>query len=92
MNNYETLIKSIISQQELIIGPVAVEEANKVLGLHVSSDGVSITLEKDGKEVLGNLVKQYASLFGRVSIEVCKEAVFSSSPSLEKTNLPDILR
>ncbi|MEK7595727.1 MAG: hypothetical protein AAB443_04050 [Patescibacteria group bacterium] len=90
--DYESLVKSIISQQELIIGPVAIEEANKVDGLNVSMDGEVVTLANDGKEILGNLVKQYASLFGRVSIEVCKEAVLSASPSFEKTNLPDILK
>ena len=56
--DYESLVKSIISQQELIIGPVAIEEANKVDGLNVSMDGEVVTLANDGKEILGNLVKQ----------------------------------
>ncbi len=89
--NFEALIKSIISQQELIIGPVAIEEANKVSGLKVSHDLTSISIEGDGKVVLENLVKQYASLFGRVSVEVCKEAILTSA-GVSKENLPDILK
>ena len=81
----------IIKEQELIIGPVAIEEANKVPGLTVSSDGKSITLGGDGKEILEGLVNQYASLFGRVSVEVCKEAVMASASAVSKDLLPDIL-
>ncbi|MBI4091229.1 hypothetical protein HY419_00590 [candidate division WWE3 bacterium] len=89
---YEEIIKSIVLQQELIIGPVAVEEANKVLGLNVSQDGKVVRIEGDGKSVLENLVKQYASLFGRVSIEVCKEAAMSVTKTVPAESLPDILK
>lgn len=91
---YTDLIKSIIAQQELIIGPVAVEEANKVHGLTVSKDGKEITVSEDGKQVLENLVKQYASLFGRVSVEVCKEAIMASvsTSGIQRDTLPDILK
>ncbi|OGC49797.1 hypothetical protein A2716_00330 [candidate division WWE3 bacterium RIFCSPHIGHO2_01_FULL_40_23] len=88
---FENLVKSIISQQELIIGPVAIEEANKVPGLNISSDGKTATITGDGKAVLEGLVKQYASLFGRVSVEVCREAV-SAVVGDQKEILPDILR
>ncbi len=89
--NFEALVKSIISQQELIIGPVAIEEANKVSGLKVSADLSSINIDGDGKVILENLVKQYASLFGRVSVEVCREAVLASS-GVSREGLPDILK
>lgn len=89
--DFEGAIKSIISQQGLIMGPVAIEEANKVSGLKVSPDGKAVTLTGDGKQVLENLVNQYASLFGRVSVEVCKEAVLAISHGSTE-NLPDILK
>lgn len=91
---YTDIIKSIIAQQGLVIGPVAVEEANKVPGLSVSKDGREVTLTEDGKIILEKLVNQYTSLFGRVSIEVCKEAIAIStvSASVQKDNLPEILR
>lgn len=92
MNSYEAVVKSIISQQELIIGPVAVQEANKVPGLKVTLDGKSITITGDGKDVLANLVNQYASLFGRVSVEVCKEALLSSGQAIDHEQLPEILK
>lgn len=89
--NYEDVIKSIISQQTLIMGPVAIEEANKVSGLKVSPDGKGVTLTSDGTVVLENLVKQYEALFGRVSIEVCKEAVMSALHGSSE-GLPSILK
>ncbi len=91
---YTDIIKSIIAQQGLVIGPVAIEEANKVQGLIVSNDGKEVTVSDDGKAVLEKLVNQYASLFGRVSIEVCKEAIAISSvsASVQKENLPEVLR
>lgn len=89
---FEPLIKSIITQQELIIGPVALERANKVPGLSVSQQGknLQISITGDGKEIIGSLVNEYAQLFGKVSIEVCKEAVMSVGASQE--NLPDVLK
>ena len=89
--NYEDLVKSIIAQQELIIGPVAIEEANKVRGLKVSPDGKTVTIQGEGKDILEGLVKQYASLFGRVSVEVCKEAVMATS-GVQRESLPEILK
>ena len=92
MQEFEQAVKSIIAHQSLIIGPVAIEEANKVSGLKVSGDGQAVAITGDGKVVLESLVKQYASLFGRVSVEVCKEALISVSSSFSKENLPDILK
>ena len=94
MNDYTTALKSIITHQELIIGPVAIEEANKVDGLTVvrgQGSTLDLVVSGDSKEIMGNLVQQYASLFGRVSVEVCKEAL-SSLPSDQKAGLPDILK
>lgn len=81
----------IIKEQQTIIGPVALDQAKKVSGLIFASvDDVKIAGNK--KEVLGNLVNQYAKLFGKASIEVCKEAIEPISDKIPVNDLPDILK
>lgn len=91
MDPYAQAISRIIKEQQAIIGPIAVDQAKKVPGLEVGgADDVKITGNK--KEVLGNLVNQYSKLFGKASIEVCKEAFSAVSDKIPVTDVPDILR
>lgn len=91
MDAYAKAISNIIRQQQVIIGPVALDQAKKVSGLQVSSlDNVKIAGSK--KEVLGNLVGQYAKLFGQASVEVCKEAFSGFSREIPSSDVPDILK
>lgn len=84
-------VSRIIKEQQSIIGPVALDQAKKVSGLQVGgSDDVKIVGNK--KEVLGNLVNQYAKLFGRASVEVCKEAFEPLSDKIPSADIPDILK
>jgi len=86
------IAQKIIQEQEKIIGPIALEQAKKVEGLSVDWDKHEVKLAGDEKSVLENLVKKYQSLFGRASVEVCKEAVGSISDKTSPNNLPDILK
>ena len=85
------IAQKIIQEQEKIIGPIALEQARKVEGLSVDWEKHEVKLAGDEKTILENLVKKYQSLFGRASVEVCKDAaktVSSKSPN----ELPDILK
>lgn len=83
----------IIKEQELVIGPVAWEEARKVSGFHiVDQDKGTVTFDGDPKEVLNRLVAQYSRLFGQVSREVCKEAVQDLLAELPQNDVPDSLQ
>lgn len=86
MDIYSQAAEKIIKEQEGIIGPVALEQARKVAGLKV--DG-AIAIEGDKTEVLQHLVEQYEHLFGRASVEVCKEAVQGLIPPEQ---LPALLK
>ena len=86
---YNKIADQIIKQQELVIGPVAWEEAKKVSGLSIKEQNVRIN--GDVKKVLEALVNQYAKLFGRASIEVCKDAVKGMVANLNNKDLPAIL-
>lgn len=91
MDPYVEAVSRIIKEQQSIIGPVALDQAKKVSGLEVSGvDDIKIAGNK--KEVLGSLVNQYAKLFGRASIEVCKEAFSEVSDKIPQSEVPDILK
>lgn len=83
----------IIKEQELVIGPVAWQEAKKVVGFNISdSNNEQVTFEGDPKEVLNRLVEQYSRLFGQVSREVCKDAVQDLLAELPANDIPSNLR
>lgn len=91
MDPYTQAISKIIKEQQAIIGPIALDQAKKVSGLEVkAAEDVRITGNK--KEVLTNLVNQYAKLFGKASVEVCKEAFSAVSDKIPVTDIPDILK
>lgn len=88
---YQLAIHKIIEEQELIVGPIALVQARKVAGLKITDTGETY-VSGDAKDVLGHLVEQYEHLFGRASIEVCKDAIREVKPPLSQDDLPEILR
>lgn len=90
MDPYAQAISNIIKEQQAIIGPVALEQANKVSGLQVNGSDIKVTGNK--KEVLGNLVDQFAKLFGKASVAVCKEAFEPYQSKIPAIEIPDILK
>lgn len=91
MEPYSQIVSQIIKDQEDIIGPIALEQAKKINGLTITSLD-NITISGDAKDVLSNLVDQYSKLFGKASIEVCKEAMRDSKSTLKPEEVPEILR
>jgi hypothetical protein len=83
--------EKIIKEQEGIIGPIAYEQAAKVSGLTIDPATHVVKMTGDKKQILENLVKQYELLFGRVSIEICKEAVRGVISSAPADQVPQIL-
>lgn len=75
MDVYAKLTVRIIQEQENIIGPIALEQAQKVPGIILHWDKHEVELEGDEKDVIDQLVEQYEHLFGQASVEVCREAV-----------------
>jgi hypothetical protein len=86
---YEQLANAIIKEQEKIIGPLATTEANKVNGITITAD--QLTIKGEGFEVIKALVNQYTQLFGDASIEACKDAVRPLLPQLKNVNIPSFL-
>lgn len=91
MDPYNQAIARIIKEQQSIIGPMALDMAKKVSGLQVvSADDVKVM--GNNKTVLNDLVGQYAKLFGRTSVEVCKEAFSIYADKISASDVPDILK
>lgn len=92
MSIFLALAERIIKEQELVIGPLAWEEAQKVKGLKVERKKGQITFEDKEVAVIERLVKQYERLFGRASVEVCKDAVKDLVYEMPKDQVPAILK
>lgn len=91
MNPYSQVANQIIHAQMAIIGPIALSQAKMVTGIHFSDEG-SADLQGEPKLVLDELVKKYEKLFGKASVEVCKDAVRELKPPVSPDILPDILK
>jgi chaperonin GroEL (HSP60 family) len=91
MEIFNQLAERIIKEQENIIGPIAFEQARKVSGLNIDEKSHAVDIQGNKKEVLENLVKQYEALFGRTSVEVCKDAVKDIISQAPKDQVPQVL-
>ncbi len=88
-DQFLTLAHAIIKEQERVVGPLAWSEAEKVSGLIINNNKVSVT--GDGKLVLEKLVIQYQNLFGQASVEVCKDAIKRVLDRVDRSSIPQIL-
>lgn len=92
MDVHAQIVEKIIAQQESIIGPVALEQAQQVQNLNVDWDNRKVSITGNALVVIDELVAQYANLFGPISIEVCKEAASNLLAQLQPDQIPQSLR
>lgn len=92
MDIYAQIAEKIISSQEAIIGPVAIEQAARVPHMKVDWGAHAITIDGNGRDAIDQLVAVYKTLFGQISVEVSKEAAHSLITSLTPEQLPQTLR
>lgn len=92
MDTLQKIPIRIIKEQELVIGPIAWDEAKKVSGLVVDYAAETVSFVGDGKEAIDKLVAQYERLFGRASHEVCREAVQDLIKELKAEEIPSSLK
>lgn len=86
---HSQLAESIIKHQEGIIGPISWTQADKVSGLSVKDKNIAI--KGDGKQVIEDLVNQYATIFGQASVEACKDAVRKLISANNSSDIPEVL-
>ncbi len=91
----ETTLKittRIIQEQELVIGPLAWDEAKKVQGITIDDSRNSVSLNGDYKEIINRLVAQYERIFGKASHAVCHEAVQDIIATMSPDQVPSSLQ
>lgn len=91
MDVYTEMAQRIIKQQETIIGPVAIEQAEQIPNINVDWKNHKVSVKGDGKKAIDALVQQYKGLFGQTSVEVCKEAAGPLINKLQAGQLPKTL-
>jgi hypothetical protein len=93
---YNRIAESIVKEQELLMGPVAWYEAEKVPGLQVvkkdEEESVTIASDVDGMVALDNLVDAYRKLFGPAAVEVSRDAASVYIADIDQTQIPSSLR
>lgn len=90
MDKLQKLAEKIIEEQEKVIGPIAIEQARQVPGLVVNWDKHEVNIEGDERIKIEELVNKYRDLFGRIAVDVCKEAL--KEIDVPKEQLPAILQ
>ncbi len=91
MDEYKKAVSRIIKQQRSVMGPIAIDLARRVDGLTITNSN-DIQIKGDGSIILSNLVNEYANLFGRAAVEVCKDAIKEMHPPLPFNQLPKVLQ
>lgn len=89
---FPKIASRIIEQQALVIGPLAWSEAKKVSGLVVDEKSKSVAFSGDSKAIIDGLVAQYEKIFGKVSHEVCKDAVQDIIAEMPEEEIPASLK
>lgn len=93
MTSLNNIAIRIIKEQELIIGPLAWNEAEKVNGLKVTITHDRVEFNNgDERIVVDQLVARYERLFGRASREVCRHAAASLIAELPADQVPASLK
>ncbi len=89
---YASAIERIISEQEQIIGPIALEQALSISGLHVDWTKHSVVLEGNELDIVDQLIIKYRNFFGPAAVEVCKDATRDIVSRMPAAQVPSLLR
>ncbi len=92
MDIFAQIAVQIIKAQEAIIGPVAVEQAQRVPHLKINWAKHEINIDGDKSEAVNALVGVYQEVFGQISKEVSKEAAAPLVGRLPAGDLPKALK
>lgn len=93
INIFNQISLRIIVEQEAIIGPLAWSEAAKVNGLSIVDQAKrEVNVTGEPKTVVNNLVARYEQLFGKLSRDICREAVVDLTSDIPAEEVPSSLK
>lgn len=89
---FAQIAEKIIEQQESIIGPIAVQQAQQVKELKVDWPNHDVDISGNPQKAIDELVQQYKELFGQIAVETCKEAAARYLAQLSPEQQPSSLK
>lgn len=89
---FDQIAEKIIEQQEAIIGPVAVQQAQQVKELKIDWAQHDVDISGSPQIAIDELVEKYKELFGQIAVETCKEAVSRYLSQLPADQMPSSLK
>lgn len=89
---FDQIAEKIIEQQEAIIGPVAVQQAQQVKELKIDWAQHDVDISGSPQVAIDELVEKYKELFGQIAVETCKEAVSRYLSQLPAEQVPGSLK
>jgi len=92
MDVFGQIVVKIIKAQEAIIGPVAIEQAERVPHLKIDWEKQEVDIDGDKSQAVNALVAVYQELFGQISKEVSKEAAAPLLGQVPSGELPEALK
>lgn len=92
MDLYNQIAQKIIEAQEQIIGPVAIQQAERVPLLVVDWQDHKVSINGNGAQVIDELVEQYKELFGQIAVQTCRESASRYLAQLPPDKLPKSLQ
>ena len=90
---FKKIVVRIITEQGNIIGDLAWNEAGKVDGLSIVNRATGeVSFAGDPKNSIDGLINRYEKLFGKLSREVCREAVLDLVADIPAGDVPTSLK
>ena len=75
---YREVIKRIVKEQQLLIGPIALTIASKIPGVKAdSTNAIDFDATEFNEDAIEALINAYQALFGKAAVEVCKTSIKS---------------
>lgn len=95
ISDLSQIVTAIVNYQMELVGPLAVDQVGKVKGIKITNrDRLEIEIldTEEPKALLERVVAKYEELFGRASVEACKEAIHEGPFRINEESLPEILK
>lgn len=89
---FAQIVEGIIKEQEVMIGPIALEQASRVKGLSIDLAHHIVEFKGSQTAIIESLIEQYRDFFGQVSVEVCRRAVHKLVAQLPPEQQPALLK
>lgn len=91
LEKYTEAVEMINREQQKIIGSAIAKSIMDAIP-ELNIKGTDLSINGDPKVALTKLVNGYATIFGKASIMVSKEAINKTKHKLLITEIPDILK